>query len=252
MNPTPSDSKALAEAAKWLHAAYDRPPQTPEAKAMLARIDAALTTGVSPSVPAEVGEAVADLDAAKRLRLICKLLGLESAIPDDDASLMGCLFPVLGMIRRNVEERLTPAEPKAQAQPPAVASEAVQAQAGVLTDSQIDGLFEHQRDPVQVGSKPYVCLDREAFHEIARCIEAMSTPSPPPREQAAPSVGDAIDPAGVPKIKATYIEHMAVRALNMVKAWRDSDGNEPFPHEAREMIDAVLMTYEQRRTRFDA
>lgn len=37
-----TDSGAIAEAAKWLHAAYDRPPQTPECKAMLARIDAAL------------------------------------------------------------------------------------------------------------------------------------------------------------------------------------------------------------------
>lgn len=34
----------LAEAAKWLHAAYDRPPQTPETVAMLARIDTAMTT----------------------------------------------------------------------------------------------------------------------------------------------------------------------------------------------------------------
>jgi len=33
----------LQEAAKWLHAAYDRPPQTPECIAMLARVDAALT-----------------------------------------------------------------------------------------------------------------------------------------------------------------------------------------------------------------
>ena len=31
----------LSEAAKWLHAAYDRPPQSPEVKAMLARVDAA-------------------------------------------------------------------------------------------------------------------------------------------------------------------------------------------------------------------
>lgn len=55
------------------------------------------------------------------------------------------------------------------------------------------------------------------------------------------------DPSGAPKIQATLIEQQAVRALNMVKAWRDSDGNEPFPHEARELIDALLMMAEQRR-----
>ena len=32
----------LKDAAKWLHAAYDRPPQTPEAKAMLALVDLAI------------------------------------------------------------------------------------------------------------------------------------------------------------------------------------------------------------------
>ena len=32
----------LLLASKWLHAAYDRPPQTPECIAMLAEIDAAL------------------------------------------------------------------------------------------------------------------------------------------------------------------------------------------------------------------
>lgn len=33
----------LSELATWLHAAYDRPPQTPECKDMLARVDAALS-----------------------------------------------------------------------------------------------------------------------------------------------------------------------------------------------------------------
>lgn len=32
----------LVEFAPWLHAAYDRPPQTPEIVAMLAKLDAAL------------------------------------------------------------------------------------------------------------------------------------------------------------------------------------------------------------------
>ena len=39
---TDTTTAVLAEAAKWLHAAYDRPPQTPECVEMLARVDAAL------------------------------------------------------------------------------------------------------------------------------------------------------------------------------------------------------------------
>lgn len=36
----PADRAELAEIARWMHAAYDRPPQTPEVKAVLASIDA--------------------------------------------------------------------------------------------------------------------------------------------------------------------------------------------------------------------
>lgn len=35
------EAPSWAEVAQWLHAAYDRPPQTPEVKAMLARVDTA-------------------------------------------------------------------------------------------------------------------------------------------------------------------------------------------------------------------
>ena len=55
------------------------------------------------------------------------------------------------------------------------------------------------------------------------------------------------DAAGFPKAPPTIIEQLAVEALNEVKAWRDSDGNEGFPHTTREKIEAILMTYEQRR-----
>lgn len=37
-----NNNDALREAAIWLHAAYDRPPQTPECIAMLAKVDSAL------------------------------------------------------------------------------------------------------------------------------------------------------------------------------------------------------------------
>lgn len=55
------------------------------------------------------------------------------------------------------------------------------------------------------------------------------------------------DADGKPKAEATLLEQLAVEALNEVKAWRDSDGNEGFPESTRLKIDAVLMTYEQRR-----
>lgn len=55
-----TDSGAIAEAAKWLHATYDRPPQTPECKTMLARIDAALasqaTTTSAPTAALDLDE----------------------------------------------------------------------------------------------------------------------------------------------------------------------------------------------------
>ena len=57
----------------------------------------------------------------------------------------------------------------------------------------------------------------------------------------------ALDPAGIPKTELTVLEREAVAVLNTVKAWRDCEGNDGFPHEARERIYALLMTFEQRR-----
>lgn len=39
---------------------------------------------------------------------------------------------------------------------------------------------------------------------------------------------------------------MAIQLLNAVKAWRDCDGNDGFPHAVREQIDALLMAHEVR------
>lgn len=39
----------------------------------------------------------------------------------------------------------------------------------------------------------------------------------------------------------------AIDALNKVKAWRDCDGNDGFPHDVREQIDVVLMAFELRQ-----
>ena len=43
------------------------------------------------------------------------------------------------------------------------------------------------------------------------------------------------------------ILYTAIDALNKVKAWRDCDGNDGFPHGVREQIDAVLMVFETRQ-----
>jgi hypothetical protein len=47
-------------------------------------------------------------------------------------------------------------------------------------------------------------------------------------------------------VYASPIFTLAIDALNKTKAWRDCDGNDGFPHEVREQIDAVLMAYELR------
>ena len=48
------------------------------------------------------------------------------------------------------------------------------------------------------------------------------------------------------------LERLTIEALNEVKAWRDSDGNEGFPADTRTKVEAVLMTYEQRRIQHNA
>lgn len=45
----------------------------------------------------------------------------------------------------------------------------------------------------------------------------------------------------------TVFEAEATAVLNMIKAWRDCDGNGGFPHEARERMDAFLMAIGLRR-----
>ena len=47
---------------------------------------------------------------------------------------------------------------------------------------------------------------------------------------------------------ASPIFALAVQALNGVKAWRDCEGNDGFPDEVREQIDAVLSAFELRYT----
>jgi hypothetical protein len=56
-----------------------------------------------------------------------------------------------------------------------------------------------------------------------------------------------LDAAGHPKLPLTLLEQKAIATLNTVKAWRDSDGNEPFPDDAREGMELVLMLAAARR-----
>jgi DNA-directed RNA polymerase subunit K/omega len=41
---------------------------------------------------------------ATRLRRVAKLVGLESAVPEDDKTLIGCMGSVLGMVARAIED----------------------------------------------------------------------------------------------------------------------------------------------------
>lgn len=79
--------------------------------------------------------------------------------------------------------------------------------------------------------------DQRATEAVQALQALVASPAP-----AAPS-----DAAGVPKPAMTLLEDQAVSVLNTVKAWRDSDGNEAFPHETRMQIDALLAFAEQRR-----
>lgn len=73
-----------------------------------------------------------------------------------------------------------------------------------------------------------------------RMVDAMLAAAPQP---AAEPAQDAVDAR---LVYASPIFTTAIDALNKVKAWRDCDGNDGFPHDVREQIDAVLMAYEAR------
>lgn len=65
----PDTPAVLVEASKWLHAAFDLPPRTPEAVAMLARVDAAVVqTQLAAPLMSAVRDALAELVACKDLK----------------------------------------------------------------------------------------------------------------------------------------------------------------------------------------
>lgn len=59
--------------------------------------------------------------------------------------------------------------------------------------------------------------------------------------------GVKLDPAGVPMLEPTFLERQMIDVLNRVKAWRDDPARGDFPDSVRELVDAMIMTYEVRR-----
>jgi hypothetical protein len=98
---------------------------------------------------------------------------------------------------------------------------------------------------------------RELFWSVARALGCLPSTSPDANahvylkaERLAAQADKRMprDVAGYVKPAASVLEREAVRLLNAVKAWRDSEGNEPFPSDLVMWIDALLMMAEQRRT----
>lgn len=56
-----------------------------------------------------------------------------------------------------------------------------------------------------------------------------------------------LDATGQPKLTMTLLEQRAVATCNTIKAWLDSDCSTPFPDEAREGVELVLMFAAARR-----
>ena len=66
----------------------------------------------APEPLADHSDHVADI--AARLRLVANLAGCPDAVPDDDGVAVGCIFAVLGNMRRALEKKLATGEPTPQ------------------------------------------------------------------------------------------------------------------------------------------
>jgi len=60
--------------------------------------------GTTAQAPVAAAPDALDDDELARLRRVVRLLGMDSEVPQDDATLCGCLFSVLGMIARKLEQ----------------------------------------------------------------------------------------------------------------------------------------------------
>lgn len=56
-----------------------------------------------------------------------------------------------------------------------------------------------------------------------------------------------LDVAGQPKLRPTLIESVMTQVLNDTKSWLDDEGRSEFPVDLQIRIDAILLTFEQRR-----
>lgn len=114
----------LKEVVPWLHAAYDRPPQTPEIKALLSRVDAALAAQAQEAAPPEklakrlIGEvAQADALATSVCRSVAELPDRDS--PDGWPEAMLVTADELHLIVREAVIEAQEAAPAAQGEPSA-------------------------------------------------------------------------------------------------------------------------------------
>ncbi|MTD32445.1 hypothetical protein [Paludibacterium denitrificans] len=93
---------------------------------------------------------------AKRLRRVCKLVGIENAVPDDDMVLMDCICTVLGMIASAIEGKT-----QASSQPAgeAVAEIDNRGHLKILNHSALDyGVKLYTTPPAQVPSEAFELL----------------------------------------------------------------------------------------------
>lgn len=101
------DSALLEERAKtayWARRCHDVEMTAQRVAPIPARRDGEKFADWAARVYAAKEAEPVDDHSALRLRRIVNLLGLNDAVPKGDSELMGCLFSVLGMIARKIEQ----------------------------------------------------------------------------------------------------------------------------------------------------
>lgn len=167
--PAPSREAAVPQIKTW----RDRMTPEGEDEYDLAEQHTAAETAMMAEI-ADLRAALAVRDAAPmdddevaRLRRVVRLLGMEREVPEDDASLRGCLFSVLGMIARKLESRAALAQPAA----PVVDVELPPLNAKLLT---IIGEYGHARsdghNEVEINYRWGKLV--EGIKEYAACVAA--------------------------------------------------------------------------------
>lgn len=88
------------------------------------------------------------------------------------------------------------------------------------------------RDPLDVIAEICQLQPPDALDQIAQALGFVSTER---------------DAAGQLKPRLTVLEQHAIATLNTIKAWRDDGAKTPFPEDAREGMELVLMLAAARR-----